>query len=89
MTDEAIHGSVPDKTPEAKADASNRAWRSLAQGLLIDVAVAALIVLTPAVTALEWTSEYWWGLAALVGKSVITAFVSYFARLLMPPATSV
>jgi hypothetical protein len=33
---------------DPNADAKNRAWRTLLQGLLIDVAAALVLVLTPA-----------------------------------------
>lgn len=67
------------------ADARNRAWRTLLQGLGIDVAVAVVAVLTPLLTNIEWTQAFWLGVAGLVGKSVVQAVVAYVARKVVPP----
>lgn len=67
------------------ADARNRAWRTLLQGLGIDVAVAVVAVLTPLLTNIEWTAAFWAGVAALVGKSVVQAIVAFVARKVVPP----
>lgn len=69
----------------AEADARNRAWRTLMQGLLIDVAAALVLVLTPALTTVEWTPAFWAGVAALAGKSVLQAVVAFVARKVVPP----
>jgi hypothetical protein len=69
-----------------QTDAKNRSWRTLIQGLGIDVATALFLVLAAAVTNIEWTKQYWWTLLLLAGKSIIQAIVSYFVRLLVPPA---
>lgn len=66
-------------------DARLRSIRALTWGLLIDVAIAMVIVLLPLVSAIEWTSTYWVGLGLSVAKSVIQAIVTYFARKLLPP----
>lgn len=66
-------------------DARLRAVRAFAWGLLIDIAVAVTLVMVTAVTAIEWTSVYWLALAGTLGKSVIQAVVTYFARKLLPP----
>ena len=68
------------------ADARNRAFRTLLQGLLLDVIVAVVAVLATNVGDATWTKEYWLALVGLVGKSVVTAIVSYFARKYLPPA---
>jgi hypothetical protein len=75
-------------TPNAVVrDAGNRALRTLAQGLGVDVLAAVAVVLTAAVAGgIEWTEAYWVALALAVAKSVITALVSYLARLAVPPA---
>lgn len=67
------------------ADARLRAIRAFAWGLLIDVAVAITLVMVTAVSAVEWTSAYWLALAGTLGKSVLQAVVTYFARKLLPP----
>lgn len=73
---------------DTATDARNRAWRTLAQGLALDVVVAVIAVLATNVGDAQWTKEYWLGIAALLGKSVVTAIVSYFARKYLPPATT-
>ena len=71
--------------PAAERDATTRAWRTLAQGLLVDVAATTAVALAAAVTDIHWTRAYWLGVASLVGKTVITSGVAYFARRLVPP----
>lgn len=74
-------------TPSPSRDASNRATRTLAQGLAIDLLLAVATAVSAAVSGgVEWTSAYWIVLALAVAKSVAVALVSYFARLYMPPA---
>lgn len=76
-----------DSTPPADADASERAFRTLMQGLLFDVTTAVVVALSAAVMpGVEWTRAYWTALALAVGKSTIVAVVSYFARKFVPPA---
>lgn len=70
---------------DPNSDARNRAWRTLLQGLGIDVAVAVAAVLMPLVTNIEWTQAFWTGVAALVGKSVVQAVVAFVARKVVPP----
>lgn len=76
-----------ESTPNAVVrDAGNRAWRTLAQGLLVDVTAATAVAVAAAIAGgIEWTQAYWLGLSLAVGKSVITAAVSYVARLALPP----
>lgn len=69
-----------------EADAKNRAWRTLGQGLLLDVATVIVVALAAAMTDVQWTREYWLGVAALLGKSVVQSIISYFARKVVPPA---
>jgi hypothetical protein len=71
--------------PVVQADARNRAFRTLLQGLGLDVATAVVLVLVVAVGNLEWTPQYWSVLGLAVAKSVIVSGVSYFARLLLKP----
>lgn len=71
--------------PSASQDASNRAFRTFVQGLLVDVAAAVVTVLAVAVTSVEWTEKYWLALGALVGKTVVVSVVSYLARTVVPP----
>lgn len=72
--------------PSVSVDASNRAWRTFLQGLLLDVVVALVLVMSTATSAtIEWTRTYWLALASLGAKSAIQAGVSYLARKLVPP----
>lgn len=70
-------------------DAKNRAWRTVAAGLAIDVATALVIVLLPLVSSVEWTDTYWITLASLAGKSVVQSVIAYFFRLLVKPKVGV
>lgn len=70
-------------TPES--DARNRAWRTLLQGLGIDVAAALVLVLTPALSNVEWTAGWWTAVGALAAKSVLQAVVAFVARKVVPP----
>lgn len=76
---------VPSDT---STDARNRAFRTLVQGVALDVFVAVVAVLYTTVGDAAWTREYWLGLAGLLAKSAVTAVVSYFARRYLPPATT-
>lgn len=74
-------------TPSPSRDAGNRAARTLAQGLAVDLFLAVVTAVSAGVAGgVEWTSAYWIVLALAVAKSVAVALVSYFARLYMPPA---
>lgn len=76
------------QTPEeVKQDAKERGIRTLWIQLLIDLLVAVLTVLTPAIADLDVTSkEQWILLGALLAKTVMSALVSYFFRLFFAPA---
>jgi len=79
--------TAPTSAPN-RSDARNRAWRSLLQGLGIDVAVAVVLVMSTAVTNLEWSRGFWVTLSLSLAKTVIQSIVAYFMRLLVPPAKS-
>jgi hypothetical protein len=72
--------------PSTTADARNRAFRTFAQGLLVDVGAVLAAVLVVSLGEIEWTQTYWVGVASLVGKTVITSVVAYVARKTLPPA---
>lgn len=79
-----------NSTPPVVRDASTRAYRTLVQGLIVDVLAAVVVALSAGIaTGIEWTQTYWIALALAVAKSSITAIVSYFARTMVPPANSV
>lgn len=73
---------------DPKLDARNRAWRTLVQGLLIDVLAAVLLVALPAINGSDfaWTAAFWLTLGGLAAKSALTAALSYIARQVLPPA---
>ena len=70
-----------------ESDARVRALRSFAWGLLLDVTVAVVLVLSTAFTTIEWTRQYWVTIGLSVAKSVLQAAVAYVARRVIPPAT--
>jgi hypothetical protein len=78
---------LPIPTP-ASVDARNRAARTLAQGLLLDVGAAAAAVAATGLADVHWTRAWWVALGLLVVKTALQAAVSYAARKLVPPATS-
>lgn len=81
--------TTPTETKAAiESDAQNRAVRSFLWGLMIDVAVAVVLVLATAFNAIEWTKEYWTILGLTLAKSVLQAGVSYFMRKLVKPPLS-
>jgi hypothetical protein len=80
---------VPESPATVQSDAKDRAWRTLIQGLLLDLSVAIVLVLAPAVSAVEWTSEYWTALGLLVAKSAVQSLVSYLMRTLVKPKAAV
>lgn len=73
--------------PSPERDASERALRTLAQGLFVSAAggiVAALVAgIAPGI---QWTVAYWETLGLAVANAAIVACVSYFARKLFPPS---
>lgn len=68
-----------------RTDAKHRAYRTVLQGLGIDVAVGVVLVLSTAVADIHWTREYWVLLGLSLAKTVIQTVVAYFMRLLVPP----
>lgn len=76
-----------DSTPPVERDAAERAFRTLLQGLAVDVLAGIGVALAAGIAGgISWTEAYWVALALAVAKSAITAIVSYFARKLVPPA---
>lgn len=68
------------------ADAKNRAWRTLVQGLGVDVVGAVLALLSTQLVDIRWTRAFWLALAAMLVKTVIQTVVAYVTRHLVPPA---
>jgi hypothetical protein len=70
---------------DTAADARNRAVRTLVQSLLVDVALALVLALTPVLADIKWERSYWVAVGLLAARSVITAVLSWAARKLVPP----
>lgn len=75
-------------TPATRTDAANRGWRTFAQGVAIDVAVAVAVALLAWLPDADLSSRAAWIiLGTAVGKTVLTAVASYVMRLkVQPPA---
>jgi hypothetical protein len=73
--------------PSTTADARNRAFRTFAQGLAVDVTAAVVLTVGPALAGSDfaWSRAYWLTLAGLAGKTAITSAVSYVARRVKAP----
>lgn len=69
----------------AEVDARNRAARTFWQMLGIDVLIAVLIVMAPAIANVEWSVAWWAALGLAVARSALGAVVSYLARKFVPP----
>lgn len=80
---------MPNIVPvSVAADAKNRAWRTFAQGLLVDVTAGVVLAVGPAVAGADfaWTRGYWTTLGLLAAKTAVQSVVSYVARKVVPPA---
>lgn len=66
-------------------DARQRAFRSFMWGLLIDVSVALVMLLSTAFDDIIWTGTFWATLGLLSAKTVLQSIVAYLARRLIPP----
>ncbi len=69
------------------ADARNRAIRTAAQGLLVDVVAGVALAVGPALASehFAWTAPYWAALGLLAAKTAVQTAVAYAARHLVPP----
>lgn len=79
--------NVPESVE--RADASNRAWRTLLQGLGTDVAIAVLPLLFDAVANADTfgSREYWYALGFALAKTAAMTALAYVMRRLKPPPT--
>jgi uncharacterized membrane protein YcjF (UPF0283 family) len=73
---------------DTATDARNRAWRTFAQSLLVDVIAAVALAVFPILSDVHWDKSYWLAVGALAARSAVTAVVSWVARKVLPPATS-
>jgi hypothetical protein len=78
----SVHGT---NTVLVEKDAKDRAVRTFIQGLITDAGFALGGILLTAADQIEWTENYWKGLAVLAGKTVILTALSYVGRKLKPP----
>ena len=83
----ADHAS--EETVAVRADATELSLRSFIQGFLLDIVVAATLVLATAFGAIEWTPLYWKALGLTLAKSVLQAAVSYVMRVVVVPRRSI
>lgn len=74
-------------TTTVSADARNRALRTFAQGLLVDVAGALVLAVGPALAGADfaWTRGYWAAVGMLAAKTAIQSVVAYVSRTVVPP----
>ncbi|QXU53606.1 hypothetical protein [Rhodococcus sp. LW-XY12] len=82
--------SAPAKV-DAKTDAKDRAWRTLAQGLFVTVLVAIITAFGTAVAAPEFdllTWDSWRAAATASGTAAVMAVTAYVQRLLSPPKST-
>ena len=66
-------------------DAKNRAWRTLVQGLGVDVVGAVLALLSTQLVDVRWTRAFWLALGAMVVKTIVQTVVAYISRHLIAP----
>jgi hypothetical protein len=79
----------PVSVPLSKtADARNRAWRTFAQGLGIDVVTAVAGAVTLPLNDVTWTRVYWVGVTSLAAKTAVQTAVAYVARRVVPPPSA-
>jgi hypothetical protein len=72
--------------PTVKADALNRAWRTLYTGIILDALVLIGTGLTSLLTEHDITSEaFWITFGILIGKSFLTSLGSFLLRLKVTP----
>lgn len=68
-------------------DAKNRSWRTALQGLAIDVGVAIVIVLAPALAGAEAWGDFKWAILGFsVFKSAAQAVLSFVMRRWLDPS---
>jgi len=77
--------TIVPSNASASIDARSRALRTLAQGLLLDVAAAVVAVVSVWLVDVQWTRVWWTALGLLVAKTALQAAVAYAARRLVPP----
>ena len=83
------HPTVTATTSQGKelvvADARSRSWRTLLQGLMIDLTFGLVAVLATLASADPFQKETWILFSALLIKTIIQTFVAYVMRLRVTP----
>lgn len=79
--------TIPTTPLPARADAANRAARTFAQGLGVDVLIAVLPLLYDAVSGWDgaFTADYWTLVGVSLLKTAAIAGISYVMRLVKTP----
>lgn len=78
--------TVTSPPPTVKADALNRAWRTLYTAFGADALILIGFGLMELLDKMDIsTTTFWYSLAILVVKSLLTAFGSYLLRLKKAP----
>lgn len=85
---EVLIMSDVESSGRVATDARSRALRTLAQGLLLDVAAAVVAVAATWLPDVQWTRAWWMALGLLVAKTALLAAVSYAARKVVPPPSA-
>jgi hypothetical protein len=68
-----------------RKDARNRAWRTMVQGLVLDVIVALVLAAGVAIDDFEFTRPAAALLGMLLLKTAVHSAASYVARVYLPP----
>jgi len=79
---------VLDSGVDARADAKDRAWRTLVQGLVVTVILAVVTAFGTAVAAPDFdllTWDSWKAAATAAGAAVMISITAYIQRLISPP----
>lgn len=88
-TVDVLHPTITAETKAGRelvvADAKSRSWRTLVQGLIVDVLAAILAVVALLSGMDPFVRETWILIGALLVKSVVSAVIAYFMRLRVTP----
>lgn len=82
---------VLDSGVDARADAKDRAWRTLVQGLFVTVILAVVTAFGTAVAAPDFdllTWDSWKAAATAAGAAVMISITAYIQRLISPPKSA-
>jgi hypothetical protein len=89
QTVDVLHPTIVAETAAGHelivADARSRSWRTLWQGLVIDVFFAIIAAVTMLTGTDPFIKETWITFGILLFKSVLSAIVAYFMRLKITP----